>query len=434
MVIYKLRMAETWKQSLETTLKSSMVVLAGVAITNLLNYTFTVFIGRALQPKEYGTITTLLTLSLIVSPMIAAISNLFAKFTTEYHATNQYNKIINIFHRALQSGVALGFLSIAVIWATSGITSRLLHIPRSYILLFAMVIGCNFPRSINLGIIQGLQRFRIYTFIIVSEIIIKLCIVAFYAQRGLTVSKTIAAILFSTVVISLFTTAALNKRISAKTIKLDSTSETAKNARLSWTVQAKMLLFISLGTTLLLDTDMLFVQHYIDAEQAGKYAALMIVSRIIYYASLPFGIVLFPAMINARSKKPGNEQALFEHGLIIIMMIAGILAMGLIAFPEYALNIFFGSTYASVAGYLHLTAITALGWVAITTLSAYFITIEKYAFCIIILSTAAAQLVGIFLFHDSLMQIITVVMGSSVLTAIGMASMYLFQRNNTATA
>ncbi len=424
MVIYTIPMAEQWSTTLRGTLHSSMVVLFGIAAANILNYIFTAFIGRTLGPEGYSVIATLLTLSLIINPLVVAAANFFSKFTTEYASLHQYRKTMNLFRRAMQSGVILGCVGGLAIWATADISGRILHIPSSYISLFAVVIGCTFPRAISLGIIQGLQRFRIYAGIIVSEIIIKLCIVVFFAQQELTAIATILAILCASIAVSAIATAIIHQY--AKQQKLEHAKAIPSHEHhVTWLAHMNMFLLVSIGTALLIDVDMLFVKHYVDAEQAGLYAALMATSRMIYYSSLPFGIVLFPAIIKAHTKDKGSEKKIFEYGFIGIMAIAGSLALLLISFPERAITLLFGSQYTDISHYLYFTVPTVLGWIVTTTLSAYFIATERYKFGIAILTIAAFQVLGVFLFHETVEQIIQVIMGTSMLAAMTMASIYL---------
>ena len=66
--------------------RNSLVVFAITMIANVLSYLYQIVMGNMLTPADYGTVNTLLSLSVVVGVPSGIISALTATYTAKYHA------------------------------------------------------------------------------------------------------------------------------------------------------------------------------------------------------------------------------------------------------------------------------------------------------------------------------------------------------------
>jgi len=65
-------------------------------VANVGNYVFHVFMSRSLGPADYGILASLLSVFLIVSVPVGAIQTSINKYTSNFTAQGQYEKIIGL--------------------------------------------------------------------------------------------------------------------------------------------------------------------------------------------------------------------------------------------------------------------------------------------------------------------------------------------------
>ncbi len=97
------------------------------------------------------------------------------------------------------------------------------------------------------------------------------------------------------------------------------------------------------GQVVINNVDILLVKHFFNNDQAGLYAAIALVGRVLYLASWSVVSAMFPISAGA---EPGNENnTVLVVPLAIVLIISLLFIVGLGAFPEPVLRITFGSSF-----------------------------------------------------------------------------------------
>jgi O-antigen/teichoic acid export membrane protein len=163
--------------------------------------------------------------------------------------------------------------------------------------------------------------------------------------------------------------------------------------------------FYELTQIIINNSDILLVKHYFDPYEAGLYASLALIGRIVYFIAWMFVMLLLPAVVEL--KKEGKETAsvLFKYvGYIAIISL--IIVVICLCFPELIINTLFGEDYIAMAPLLWKYAIATSMFAISNIFAYYYLSLDKYAPVIISGVFGMLQMVLVIFYHDSLEQVV----------------------------
>src|SRR5437764_3697461 len=166
------------------------------------------------------------------------------------------------------------------------------------------------------------------------------------------------------------------------------------------------------GQVVINNFDIVLVKHFFDSKDAGIYAAVSLVGRLVNMCAWSVVNTMFPVSAGARASDREARPVLFMS-LFLVFVILSFLTLGLWIIPSFLWRALFGShfelaNFGGLARLLILYAITT----GIYSLSSVIITYEMSRK---IANTSWAQLafsgslvLGICVFHQTLRQVILV--------------------------
>jgi O-antigen/teichoic acid export membrane protein len=157
----------------------------------------------------------------------------------------------------------------------------------------------------------------------------------------------------------------------------------------------------------MLSVDVLAAKRYLDPDTAGLYAAVSLSGKIVFFATSALSLVLFP-WFSSRREQGLDAKAGLLGGLGLIAAVSLVLIAVYFLVPELVVKPLFGPDYLSIDGHLGWMAI-AFAFYAIAYMSATYLLSQASLFGAYTLAFAlAAQLGGLYVFHNSITQIIAV--------------------------
>ncbi|MBI3978180.1 MAG: oligosaccharide flippase family protein [Chloroflexi bacterium] len=168
-------------------------------------------------------------------------------------------------------------------------------------------------------------------------------------------------------------------------------------------------LLVNAAFLVMLSADVIAVKHFFPPETAGQYAALSTLGKALFMVTNAFDTALFPAAAaaHAAGSSAGRQLHLALAG--IAATVAPSLAIyWLLAEP--LVHLLFGERYAAAAPLLgpYGLAIAALALAA--TLAKYALAFGRATLCGPLLVLAAAELAALAAFHESLEQVVAVLL------------------------
>jgi O-antigen/teichoic acid export membrane protein len=346
---------------------SSLLVNAG-------NYVFNLLLGRMLLPAEFAEANFFVSLLLGLSFVATA----FQLTATKYNLSSQQGIKIGLMVSLV---LTLGAEPIRVFFQLSS------TIP---ILLIAACIPFYFSFSIRRGQLQGMAAFRTLAATYQVEMWVRFIIGIGLVWAGAASMGVSVGLLASLVITYWFT----------KKQKSDNQVIT-KEYRSFFAI----ILLYELSQILINNGDTWLVKHYFNANEAGQYAALSLIGRVVYFGTWSVVMVLFPKVI-ATAKAGQPTQQLFMKALLIVIAIASGIVLASKLFPTLIVGLLLGNAYQPIASYLWLYAsLTALFAVS-NVFVYYYLSLNRFTPVVLSVGFGFVQLLSIHFFHQNFEQVI----------------------------
>lgn len=393
------------------------IFFLSVMIVNGGNYLYNLFLGRYLGPEAFADAALLITFLLLLS----FIGMAFQIVTTKYTALlseKQCNAFLDwIMKRGLAFGIALGCIIIAF-------STQLQESFNTKSPLMFSVFGAGLPlyflMSINRGIYQGQGKLERLSATYQTEMISRLLFTFILLLVPATINSSVAiavGILLS-LVFGLLPFQEKILRIS--NLRLE--KQAVKQITLFFVITC----FYEFTQIIINNSDILLVKHYFDNNQAGLYASLALIGRVVYFVAWMFVMLLLPKVI--RLKKEGfDTRPLLMKNVLYISMLSVAIVSGAWLFPKLAVTIMFGEEYLSIAPLLWQYALATAVFAIANIFAYYFLSIGRYLPVVISGLMGTLQIGLIILYHDSLAQVVHVQIIAMVLLLFSQLCFFFYQ-------
>ena len=399
-------------------------VMIGTTVASLFSYFFNIMVGRKLGPSAYADFTSLMSLLVILSVGSGTVLTITMAFTSRYYAEKNYHAIKDLFVYLLKfTGILVLILTgIGIIFVPQ--INQFLNISNSYatiITLFGIIFGIII--FINRGILQGMQQFKKIGWLNPLEMISRLLLGLALISLGANLIGALGAVVFSTLIIFVISLISIYRILHQKSRGIEKTKtidfRKALNQYFWPTLISNTLLVI------VINSDVIIVKHYFNADIAGAYAALSTIAKIIFYAASPIINVMFP-MIAERTTKGEKHYRLLLFGflatLFISLAINGIYAV----FPGTIIEILFGSNYTAYFQLLPMVSIFIMLYTLANLLINYYMAIKNFKFLYVFAICFIFAGIAVYLNHSSLETIIKIYIASMSLLLTGLMGYYIF--------
>ncbi|HEV2715718.1 MAG TPA: hypothetical protein VGU64_10680, partial [Terriglobales bacterium] len=395
--------ARVWGRDSSGTLRArvlsgSMIMLVSSGLVGAMNLVYNLAIAHGLGAAGFGHASAVYTVLMLLSSVTLSFQLLCSKFVAKNDFLPAKVGIYRFLHRrAWLFGAGISLLLIL----TSPIVSNYLNLPtRNYIVLLAAGIIFFIPLGVRRGLMQGMYDFPHLAGNFVLEVVVKLGGALLLIQFGLGVTGVIAAVVASIVVSYL---------LAKPGRELASDSAERVPATLEEGVQA-IVFFV--GQVIINNLDIVLVKHFFSDTQAGVYATIALVGRVVYMLSWSVVSGMFPFSAGVRYQDR-DGRAVLSTALLLVVLITSLFTLGVWAAPARMWHIVLGSGFPLGRGvpyssllvlYAATTGIYSLGVV----LMSYEISRKIGNVSWLQLGFSGAIILGIYLFHGTLQDVITV--------------------------
>lgn len=398
----------------------SLIVFVGSMVSNIITYLFHLAMGRFLGPVDYGTLSSLISISYLLGIPFSVLSLTVIKEISALKGAGQEDRVAPFYHRVTEKSFTYSLLAFFVFLCLSPFIARYLHLKSVALLwLTGTIVFIGLFSLINLSALQALLRFKNYTAATILTNVSKLALTVFAAVLGFKVSGVLTGIILSSVVGWWISNIFLNQVISAK-----------KDLRL-FDFNVKKLsafafpaLMATLALTSLYTTDIVLAKHFLAPREAGLYGALAIFGKIIFFATSPITVVMFPMVSGRHAAGRGFRRIFFLSFFLVALITAGINGFYKV-FPGPIVNLLYGPEYLEITPLLWKFGLF-LGFYSLCAyLINFFLSIRKLKVVIFPLLAAFAQIVFLHLFHAGIKEMILVSIYVSGLLLVSLLLYYL---------
>ena len=384
------------------------------------NYLYNLILGRLLGPEQFADAAVLITFLLVLSFVAMTFQLVTAKFSVIFE-NNVFNAFISkVYKNAFLVGIGLGVLIIGfsqqlqVIFNTSS---------SSMFVIFGIGVPLYFIMSVNRGIFQGKKAFKslsiTYQGEMLSRLILTLGLIFLFNIQS---SVVIAIGILISFIFGLYPFK--TKHISFKKTFINPVD--SKQIRNFFILTA----FYELTQIIINNSDILLVKHYFESYEAGLYASLALIGRIVYFIAWMFVMLLLPTVIQLKKEGKDTAPILFKY-VGYIAAIALIIVITCAIFPKLMITMLFGDSYLPMAPLLWKYAI-ATGMFAVSNIFAYYyLSLDKYVPVIISGVFGMLQMVLVIFYHESLEQVVHMQIIAMILLLIIQITFFKLNTNNS---
>ncbi len=387
------------RKSLQARIVSgSVVLLSGTGLTMVINLIYNIAVARYLGAKGFGHATVVYTLLTLLSSVTLAYQMICSKVVAQQHTPQGKTAVYRMLHRgSLIFGLVVGLLLLAL----QKPISSYLNLPDSNLIAW-IAIGAAFyiPLGARRGLIQGTLGFRALALNMVIEQAVRLAGSLALIRAGMSVQGVIIA-----------NSAAIVVAYFGVPIKLTGHGPSPLGFSDAVRETFHATVFFS-GQMLINNCGIVLVNHYFLAGDAGIYAAIAMVGRVISSMSMAVVNSTFPLVAGTQDEERRDLRVIATSLMLVLGIGAGI-ALGLMVAPASLWMHLFGAEF-HIAGRYDIPYLLALYAVStvIYSLAALIISFEmSYK----IANTSWVQLAfsgvlvaGISRFHSSLREVVLV--------------------------
>ena len=382
----------------------SAVLVVGSMAANVVNLIYQVGMGKILEPADYGILLSLYSILYILSIVPTSSSVSIVKFISSAKNEKERSGIYHSVKKLVFRVATVGTLFVVLF---SPFIAKFLNINDVFsVVLTAGVFFFLLTTLVNQSSLQGILKFMGVVLPNFVSAFAKLILGVIFIFLGLSVRGAMLAVVIG---------AGFAYLLSVKMIDGHFQKESKTNLNLDKFIKySGPVLLQAFAFTSLFTLDVILVKHFFSPYEAGIYATVSTLGKIVYFAAAPVASVMFPHISSRYAKGEKYYELLF--GSIGLTFLISLVVVGCyFLFPNLIINILYRSKYIAAAPLLFLMGLFIAFLTMSNLLVNFFLSIDLPRVVILPFIVAVLQIISIWFFHNSLSQVIMI---STIETAI----------------
>lgn len=390
-------------------LTGSLVMVFGSNLYNLSQFVFHFLAGRFLGKVAYGDLAAIISLIGIIVIIQSALGMTVVRFiASAKHDQEVHNFIKWVYLWTKWIAVILAVLTLLL----SPILIHFLNItqPMAFYLLSPILffyIMANTGRSI----LQGLLKFYPYVLSLMSEAVIKIPLAILLMVIGLSTFGAFGGLLVGVILSFIIIKSSLSIYLSGQKGTRPEIVPLLKYSSATF--------FQGLALTSMYSTDLVLVKHFFPADQAGIYASLAVLGRIVFFGASPVTHVMFPIVTRKHSSGEPYRNIFYLSLLLVIGFSLMVIAL-FYFFPNIIIGTLYGSSFIEGSKMLWWFGIF-MGLLSLAMLlTQFYLSLGKTKVVILFIAAALLQIFLIWMYHPNLLMVIQLSIVSATLLIVSL--------------
>lgn len=396
-------------------------MFAAVAVFNILNFLFQLFMIRNLNAVDYGILNSLLSILVIVSIPSGTLQTVVTKYISIFNVINHHDNIKILILSFLKKTLIFGMILFLLFVLCKREISSFIQVTSP---LLIVILGLTTFLSVNLPIaqggLQGLQRFGYLGLVMITNGGLKLLfgIVFVYIGYGVTgaMSSVALSILITLFLAFIILASVLPKSIIAKTdiktVKPDNTETDINFSEVHRYFYPVVLVYFCF--MILTNVDVVLVKHFYNPLDAGYYSISQMVGKIILFLPVAVTLVMFPKTSELHAQNKDTLHVL-KKSTVYVGALSGTAAIVCLFFPGVIIRLLSGQANPECIPMARIFSVTMFFYSLVYVLLFYNLSIHRLSFIYFLVLLTGLQLLAIILFHQTLIQIIYIMCGNAIL-------------------
>ena len=380
---------------------ASLIFIGGL-LANVFNFFFNLFMTRNLTVADYGILASLISLISLLGLPASAVVPTVTQFGASYFAKEELHMVRGLFFKVSIPLFFVSFLSFLFLLFFQKEVGLFFHIhDTTLIILVGIIIVLGFLSVINTALLQGKLAFSFISFTNVLGSILKFSFGIAFVFLGFGIGGTMWGLFLAGFLPYMISFIPL-RFIFQKNI---ATPKISTRTLLGFGVPSAI---ASVALLSFINSDILLIKHFFSPTDAGIYAGLSLVGRVIFFFSAPIGTVMFP-LIAQKHTREENYHNIFKISLLIVFVFCLFLTIFYFLFPEFTIKFFIKQeAYLVAAPLLGVFGIFVTVFSLLTIMVNFYLSVKKTEIAAPLILGAILQVVLIWLYHETFLQVIII--------------------------
>lgn len=375
-------------------------LIAAAIIANFLNFLYNAYLSRKLSVEDFGLISLVSSfLYLSVIPTSSLTKTVTHKAA---YLLGKYEIAVKDFWAKIRKRVAIIGLATSIIWLVLTPFLAPFFKSDSYtpFFLFAPVWFVGLISAVDTGFLSGNLKFKVLALVVIVEASLRLLLSVVLVESGL------ARYVYAAIPVSM-TTVFLIGWFYASRIKQEKKPFDQKTA-LAFPVKFFVTaVFTRLAIFAFLSLDLILAKHYLPPKEAGEYALLSLAGKMIFFIGSLFSQFINPLVSRAYGAKRPSAKIFYK--LFFASTLSGFIVYVTVGiFGSITIPLLLGNKVQPIIALLPVYGLAIFTFTIASNIVLFYQVRRKYAFAFLSLIMAAAQVIGIYLFHGSTEEIVKV--------------------------
>ena len=389
---------------------SSWLFVGGVA-GGILGYLFQIIMGRMLSVSEYGIFSALMAMIVVIRAPMTTLSMIISRRVSTYRSEQDNGKLGYLFYWINRKLLLIAVVLIVLVVFNIKPLQNFLLIEKSahlYLLLIILLIA--FPQAVNNAYLQGLQYFKWLSVVGVLATLLKIIITVILIYFGLGVAGALGGVIFSTFIILILTYVVLRPSLSKNNASISNTTHLLFKS-------AMPVLLANVAFAVMTQIDMVLVKYYFSEQEVGIYAAASILGKAVMYLPGGIAMALFPMVAENHASGKSSAHLMFQAvGVTALLSLTG--ALFYYFFADSIIVLLYGNDYKEAANVLKYFGFAILPMALIMVAEHFLIAMGRVLFAYLFMVVAPLQLIAIYYYHDTLLDIVAVLSISGIILVV----------------
>jgi O-antigen/teichoic acid export membrane protein len=386
-------------------------MLGANALGALCGYLLQVFLAHRLGVASYGAVASLLALAAAILIPSQVITAIVARHSAELHSLGRLAQLNDLIRRLSAVLLVVGVGVAALFALCSGLIASFLHLSGVVeVSVVGVMFGLSFIAPINIGAVQGLQRFSWYAVLIALPFVLRLILAAALVVLGFGVGGAMSGILLGLILAYVVSFQPLRGLLAGPRAPYGSLRGLG-----TYSITATLTLTM---TVVLGNWDTPLAKHYLTPGEAGLYAAMAIIGKTMMVVSNSVAGAMFPRFAVLHSRGERAMRAVWGAIWAVLGPCLALQALFLAA-PVLIMKALYGASYVSVASQLPFYGASMLLLGVAQVLIYYFLSRDGRLFILAVLAGGALQGLLFEAWHRDVAQLVQAsLVGNGVLVAV----------------
>jgi O-antigen/teichoic acid export membrane protein len=396
-------------------ISGSLVLLSGSGLTMAINLAYNIAIARFLGPKGFGHATVVYTILTLLSAVTLAFQIVSTKVVAQQPTLEGRSAVYRFFHRG--SWICGILVALGLVAFENPVASYLNLPDTSLVALIAVGAAFYVPLGTRRGYMQGTCGFRGLAVNMILEQAVRFGGSLMFILMGSGVQGVIIA-----------NSAAI--AVAYFAVRIKTSGHAANPLERSYVIRetGQACVFFA-GQMLINNSGIVMVNHFFAAREAGLYAAVAMVGRVIFSLSQAVVNSTFP-LVAGGDEEERRDLRVIATSLMLVLATGTFIAVTLCFVPASLWTHLFGAGFETTgkytisylfALYAFATVIYSLAGVIITFEMSYKIANTSY----VQLAFSGVLIAAIYLFHSNLREVVLAQLGLMVILFVLVAVPFL---------